>query len=256
MLEEIIKELTTVKSDKQTTSGNVIVRVKRVEAQWAQATVMSVITKCKEFDKMKVSRQIWTESQRRTAQHNTPLQPARRYCGSTNPPRQCLAYGKTCKDCSKVSHFRRVCRSQKTRAVNEIKQEITQDNTGGDIEMVSINSVHFNKNCSILTANLKTSVGKNSISVPYKIDMGSDRNIMPLHIFKKLFPGVTNEQIADTINKCILLKKYNKMTITQLGTCKLMIEHKNNRKKCQFFVVPSKWSGVIGYARHRCTSNN
>ena len=36
--------------------------------------------------------------------------------------------------------------------------------------------------------------------------MGSDSNIMLLHIFKKLFPGVTNEQLADTINKDILLK--------------------------------------------------
>ena len=54
--------------------------------------------------------------------------------------------------------------------------------------MVSINSVYFNKNHSILTANLKTSVGRNSISVLYKIDMGSNGKIMSLHIFKKLFP--------------------------------------------------------------------
>ena len=83
-----------------------------------------------------------------------------------------------------------------------------------------------------MTANLKTSVGKNSISVPYKIDLGSDGNIMPLHIFKKLFSGVTNEQLAETINKCILIKTYNKTTITQLGTFKVMIEHKNNRRRC------------------------
>ena len=28
------------------------------------------------------------------------------------------------------------------------------------------------------------------------------------------------------------------MTIAQLGTCKVTIEHKNNRKRCHFFVVP------------------
>ena len=48
----------------------------------------------------------------------------------------------------------------------------------------------------------------------YKIDMGSNSNIMPLHIFKKLFPGVTNEQLVETINKGILLKTYNKITVT------------------------------------------
>ena len=61
---------------------------------------------------------------------------------------------------------------------------------------------------------LKTSVGQNSIIVPYKIDTGSDGNIMPEHIFKKLFPEVTNEQLATTKNKHILLKVYNKATIT------------------------------------------
>ena len=60
--------------------------------------------------------------------------------------------------------------------------------------------------------------------------MGSDGNIMLLHIFKKLFPGVTNEWLAETFSKCILLKTYNKTTITQLGTCKVIIEHKNNRE--------------------------
>ena len=68
-----------------------------------------------------------------------------------------------------------------------MEQEAIQENTGNNFETVSINSVYLNKNHSILTANLKRSVGKNSISVPYKIDMGSNGNIMPLHIFKNLW---------------------------------------------------------------------
>ena len=71
MLEDIPKELMTVKSDKQTASDNVLAWVKRVEAQRAQATIMSTITKSKEFDKIKVFRQMWTGSPRRTANHNT-----------------------------------------------------------------------------------------------------------------------------------------------------------------------------------------
>ena len=89
-------------------------------------------------------------------------------------------------------------------------------------------------------------VGQNSISVPYKIDTGSNGNIMPLHIFKKLFPGVTNVWLVETINKHILLKHYNKRPITQLGTCKVTIEHKNNRKKSQFFVVPGNGQALLG----------
>ena len=73
-----------------------------------------------------------------------------------------------------------------------MEQEAIQENTVDDFEMVSINSVYFNKNCSVLIANLKTSLVANSMSIPYKIDTGSNGNIMPWHIFKKLLPGVTN----------------------------------------------------------------
>ena len=90
-----------------------------------------------------------------------------------------------------------------------------------DIEMVSVNSAQFNIDQSVLTAALKTLVGQNSMTIPYKIDMGSDSNIMPIDIFETLFPGVTNEQLAATVNKCIMLKMYNKTTITQLRTCKV-----------------------------------
>ena len=97
---------------------------------------------------------------------------------------------------------------RKGRVVNEVEQEAIQENIGEDFEMVSINSVYFTKNCSVLMAYLKTLVGKNSMSIPYKIDTRSDGNIMAWHIFKKLLPGVTNVQLAETINIHIMLKTY------------------------------------------------
>ena len=48
--------------------------------------------------------------------------------------------------------------------------------------------------------------------------------------YTKLLPKVTNEQLATTENKNILLKMYNKTTITQLGTCTVQVEHKNKKK--------------------------
>ena len=49
--------------------------------------------------------------------------------------------------------------------------------------MVNINSVNFNSYHFTTTANLKTSSNKAAIMVPYKVDMGSDGNIMPFNIF-------------------------------------------------------------------------
>ena len=71
--------------------------------------------------------------------------------------------------CKNIGHFEAVCKSRKAREVNEIEN---QDEAEEDIEMVSIDSFQFNKNCYVLTANLKTAAGHNKIVVAYKNDMG------------------------------------------------------------------------------------
>ena len=70
--------------------------------------------------------------------------------------------------------------------------------------------------------------------VPYKVDTGSNGNVMPLQIYKNLFLKITNEQLVANNNKYILLKTCNKLTTMQLGTCTVEIEHKNNRKNVEF----------------------
>ena len=39
--------------------------------------------------------------------------------------------------------------------------------------------------------------------MPYKVDTGSDGNIISLHLYKKMFPRATKEQLAATKNKNI-----------------------------------------------------
>ena len=83
--------------------------------------------------------------------------------------------------------------------------------------------------------------------VPYKIDTGSDGSIMPWYIFKKLCMRVTGAKLQKkTIKKYIKLKTYNKSVITQLGTCAVVINYKDNKKKCEFFVVPRKGQALLG----------
>ena len=98
----------------------------------------------------------------------------------------------------------------------------------------------------MLTAKLKTCVNSNNMVIPYKIDPGSDRNIMPWYIFKKLFPRVTESQLTKTIKNHIKLKTYKKTFIIQLGTCTVIIVYKNNRRKCEFFVVPGNGQALLG----------
>ena len=118
--------------------------------------------------------------------------------------------------------------------------------TEDDHKMVSINSVCFNKSCSMLTAKLEAFIGNNNMVIPYEIDTGSDRNIMPCHIFQKIIPRGNRVSACKNHKKHIKLKTYNKMFMTQLGTCTVAMEYKNNRKKCEFFVVPSNGHVLLG----------
>ena len=88
-----------------------------------------------------------------------------------------------------MGHFWKVCHSRKNRVINQMEQEMSLEYTEDNLEMVSINSVCFNKNCSMLTAKLETFLYNNNMVIPYKIDTGSGRNIMPWYIFKNIHQG-------------------------------------------------------------------
>ena len=128
----------------------------------------------------------------------------------------------------------------------ESNLNLSKEYTEDDTEMVSINSVFMNKNRSMLTAKLDTCIGNNNMIILYKIDTGSDGNIMPWYIFKKLFQRVTESQLMRTVKIHIKMKMYNKTFITQQGTCKVTINYKNNKKKCELFVVPWNDQALLG----------
>ena len=68
----------------------------------------------------------------------------------------------------------------------------------------------------MLTAILDMHAGNNKITILYKIDTGSDANIMPWCIFKKLFPMVTEAEVTKTIKNHIKLKIYNETVTTHV----------------------------------------
>ena len=121
---------------------------------------------------------------------------------------------------------------------HEVKVEMMPEPQEGDIKTVSINSIYLNRNGLLITAHLITQVGETTTEVPYKIDTGSEGNIMPLYIFKKLFKNMPEEQLKGSIKSNIKLKMYNGTHITQLGTYAIIIKFKNLKKCCVFFIVP------------------
>ena len=142
MLAEIIRELTKAEESTAVTSEQVLVWAERTEAQRAQSTITTSLSrKKKEFDKIRTItggerpnlRKPQTCAKMSTKQSFS-------YCGSSHPSRQCLALGKKCAQCGKVIHFREVCRSGRYRTVHDLKQEADQHHQENHIDMVNINS--------------------------------------------------------------------------------------------------------------------
>ena len=83
MLGETIGELTKVKENGTIMNENVLAWAKIVEAQRAQSVVMNSVTEAKEFHKIKVSKCMQGQSQKKHTKTSTKQ--TCRYCSSSHP---------------------------------------------------------------------------------------------------------------------------------------------------------------------------
>ena len=126
--------------------------------------------------------------------------------------------------------LKKFCRSKRSCIVHEVEIDMGTDSQGEDIEIVSINSLYLNRKWSLIMANVEMEAGETALESPYKINTGSEGNLMPLYIFCKLFKNMGKEQLKKSVKGNIKLKTYNGMHITQLGMCAVHIKFKNIKK--------------------------
>ena len=104
----------------------------------------------------------------------------------------------------------------------------------------------MNNKQSLITADLEMQVSENTVKIPYKIDTGSEGNLVPLYLYKRLYGHRSIELLKRSIKNNIKLKTYNGMQIKQLGMCTAIIKFKNFKKKCVFLVVPGNSQALLG----------
>ena len=80
----------------------------------------------------------------------------------------------------------------------------------------------------------------------FKLDSGACGNLLPLRLYKELFPHVTRQEMLRSIDHRVQLLSYNKKEIDQYGVCYLHAKSKNCVKLCKFYVVDSKFNPIIG----------
>ena len=89
----------------------------------------------------------------------------------------------------------------------------------------------------------------NSVEYTYHFKVNSDAsgNLLPLCLYRKIFPNVTQTELERSIDQRVQLLAYNKKVIKQLGVCYLHVKNSQaHTKLCKFFIVNSKFNPIIG----------
>ena len=91
--------------------------------------------------------------------------------------------------------------------------------------------------------------GRPLCKLRFKLDSGAHGNLMPVSMYKSLFPGLPYDVLRKSIKKRVTLVAYNKQEIKQLGQCCLNVLNMptGKSKRCKFFVVGDHCNPIIGF---------
>ena len=77
----------------------------------------------------------------------------------------------------------------------------------------------------------------------YKIDKDSDGSLMPIKMYRTLFP---HTKLNESINKNVVLCTCNNSCILQMDICRGIIINEDIEYQCNFFVVPGIGLALLG----------
>ena len=109
------------------------------------------------------------------------------------------------------------------------------ENNDRNFELKNITYLNFDNLKLVIFTTLESSISQNRACIMYKIDAGSDCNLMPFKLFKILFPKATLSAMKDN---SVRAKSYNLSDIKQLGMCTVRLRHKDRSVIYKFFVSP------------------
>ena len=111
------------------------------------------------------------------------------------------------------------------------------DDLADQVQSLFYHDVHFNNINMRMHTELGWGMSQSRSKQVFKIDTGMDGNLMPITMFMKLYPKISLETLAKTIDKGIMLYAYNNTHIKQYGTCSVKVTFKGRQEICKFYVV-------------------
>ncbi|XP_070378979.1 uncharacterized protein [Dermacentor albipictus] len=182
---------------------------------------------CKAAETSALRQETWERGQKqvdtiRSACSNPKMAQAKMYkcfkCGRTHQPRDCPAYGRTCRKCQRRNHFAICCRA--TKLVGEI-----QDHED-DFSVLEVST-----RAVISERDWMVQMNVNNVSVELKVDTVSQVNLMPVGIYKRMRPSPEMKQSS------VVLHSYGGDTIKHLGVIQTEVTLGDRTVPLEFFVV-------------------
>ncbi|KAK7088654.1 hypothetical protein V1264_022553 [Littorina saxatilis] len=210
-------------------------------------------------------------------------------CGGKHPPRQCPAYGTKCSKCLRPNHWQKVCRSSTSgstdrpghaaqslqqhkprgrrrgrpghqqggrKHINAV-QDISDDDPTDDFACLDFSSIETNNgdNRDELYASLDIKYSMPA-SLRVKVDTGAQGNILPLRIYRRMFPEQLNPEgfpaTGATELRRTVLQAYNGTLIKQFGVITIQCKFKKTEwHDAEFFVTDSNGPAILGLPSSR-----
>ena len=160
-------------------------------------------------------------------------------CNFVHKFKNCPAYGKKCNNCKQLNHFAICCFSNKNKNVSNIsmqkKEEIYYINSVS--ENISNNN---NQNSNFRNKSWVDFIEVNDKLIEFKLDSGSEVNIIPYSIFKKV-----NKDSAMS-STTVILKTYGGHEIKPIGMCSFTCKYKNEVSLETFIIINQNLVPILG----------
>ncbi|KAL3999170.1 nuclear receptor co-repressor 2 [Sarotherodon galilaeus] len=151
-------------------------------------------------------------------------------CGTKHASRQCPAYGKQCKNCGKMNHFARMCRSRK---VHTVADEATDQQAS-----LFIGAVNAKTQTRTDEWTVEMKIGRKPVK--FKLDTGAQANVVPYSLLRR----IGNKQMLRPTN--VRLSTYTGDKMAVKGKCTWAVKYKKKSFVLEFIVVKSETKPILG----------
>ena len=156
-------------------------------------------------------------------------------CGIIHERKKCPAYGKICHKCKLPHHFAKMCKSKIRKDVHNLDENSSES----DYENLYVGSISSSRKKTEISENeCFVSMDVNGIQVKFKIDTGSQANVITNKVFKKV--KSSNSVLVKSNSR---LTSYTGDRLKVLGKTKLTcMGH-----ELDFYVTNSKQMSLLGF---------